>query len=190
MTAAATTRSISTSPLSPGQSAAGGTGTPPPAQSPAAATGTNLAASTPAGAAAPTTALPATAVQDLRVNAPAAGGQQAGVAGPAPSPGSPVTNTDTAVVVASFNSTPPTLTQGTIAAALSNGTSAAVTAVQAFPGQTGTFLIEIQHPTDYQGSVTVSLPGDSSVAPLTYTLVRRALRVQNTAFEGSCAVAP
>ena len=62
------------------------------------------------------------------------------------SAGSPVTNTDTAVVVASFNSTPPTLTQGTIAAALSNGTSAAVTAVQAFPGQTGTFLIEVGQP--------------------------------------------
>lgn len=62
------------------------------------------------------------------------------------SAGSPVTNTDTAVVVASFNSTPPALTQGTIAAALSNGTSAAVTAVQAFPGQTGTFLIEVGQP--------------------------------------------
>lgn len=93
-----------------------------------------------------------------------------------------VTNTDTAVIVASFYENVTALPVSAVKLQLDNGQNGTVSDVQAFPGQPNIFLIEIQHPTSYEGKVIVSLQNDTAVQPLSYSVVSRPLVVQNVGF--------
>ena len=43
--------------------------------------------------------------------------------------------------------------------------------------------MQVQHPVSYEGKVTVSLPQDTAVQPLSYNVVSRPLVVQNLGFD-------
>ncbi|DBA87761.1 hypothetical protein WJX77_003783 [Trebouxia sp. C0004] len=94
-----------------------------------------------------------------------------------------VTNMETAVIVASFGSNVTALPASAIELQLDNGQNGTVSDVQPFPGQATVFLIEVQHPASYEGKVTVSLPQDAAVQPLSYNVVSRPLVVQNLGFD-------
>ncbi|KAL3158285.1 hypothetical protein ABBQ38_010530 [Trebouxia sp. C0009 RCD-2024] len=89
-----------------------------------------------------------------------------------------VTNMDTVVIVASFDTNVSSLPASAVQLQLDSGQGGVVSEVQGFPGQPNVFLIEVQHPVGYEGRVTVSLPADA-VQPLSYNVVRRPLVVQN-----------
>jgi len=119
-----------------------------------------------------------------------------------------VTNMETAVIVASFDSNVTALPASVVELQLDNGQNGTVSDVQPFPGQANVFLIEVcvqtfwatlqseeglfswaiicvqvQHPASYEGKVTVSLPQDAAVQPLSYSVVSRPLVVQNLGFD-------
>ena len=43
--------------------------------------------------------------------------------------------------------------------------------------------LQVQHPASYEGKVTISLPQDAAVQPLSYNVVSRPLVVQNLGFD-------
>ncbi|KAA6425878.1 MAG: hypothetical protein FRX49_04253 [Trebouxia sp. A1-2] len=78
-----------------------------------------------------------------------------------------VTNMETAVIVASFDSNVTALPASAVELQLDNGQNGTVSDVQAFPGQANVFLIEVQHPASYEGKIAVPL---GLASPLRQTL--------------------
>ncbi|KAK9820975.1 hypothetical protein WJX81_005721 [Elliptochloris bilobata] len=98
-----------------------------------------------------------------------------------PATAAPPANGASALLVAALGGAPDlALGAAGVAIAFEGGASGGgVADVQPFPGLPGVFLIEVDHPDKYTGSVTVSLPDAGDVAPLRYQVVTRALAVQS-----------
>ncbi|KAK9812605.1 hypothetical protein WJX72_000448 [[Myrmecia] bisecta] len=101
-----------------------------------------------------------------------------------------VTNEASAVIIAAFTAAPPELLPGNFSVALASGVDALVQSVAAFPDHPEIVLVEVAHPTGYEGGVTVSIPAFPSVNSVSYEVVTRQLMVQGQGFNIHSASAP